>query len=587
MMAETIKAGVAALQTLENWGVTHIYGIPGGTFNNMMYALDEEKSRIKYIHVRHEEVGALAAVADGKLTGRIGVAFGSAGPGATHLFQGAYDAKMDKVPTLFLVGQVEQRFMNADFFQELDEDPMFQDAAVYARTVTTAQSLPHVIDEAIRRAYAAHGAAIVVIPNDLAAELIPANGYYSAAATHATPILAAGTDEQVDQALRLIHTASRPVLYVGQGVRGAADAVMTLAKKLQMPVITTALGKPIIPYAFEALLGSAARVASKPANEALRVADLIMFVGSNYPFAEVMFSPKAKFIQIEADPKTLGKRHHTDVAILADAPATLRKMIARSDEAPSSGWYQANVDNVKNWHQYNDDMRQRTTGDMRFEPVFGQINRIATDDAIFAIDVGNVTQNAVRLLKVNGRQAWTTSGLFATMGAGLPAALAGQLSFPKRQVFNLAGDGAAAMVMQDLDTEVRYHLPIINVVFSNNALGYIEDEQEDDGHEWFGVDMPAIDFATVAKGMGMTGLTVTKVSELAAAFDEAEANRIAGKPTLIDAKITNERPIPVEHLQLDPDRFDAATIDAFKKRYYADKLVPFSSFLAAHHVSVG
>ncbi|MDK7181995.1 pyruvate oxidase [Lacticaseibacillus rhamnosus] len=586
-MAETIKAGVAALQTLENWGVTHIYGIPGGTFNNMMYALDEEKSRIKYIHVRHEEVGALAAVADGKLTGRIGVAFGSAGPGATHLFQGAYDAKMDKVPTLFLVGQVEQRFMNADFFQELDEDPMFQDAAVYARTVTTAQSLPHVIDEAIRRAYAAHGAAIVVIPNDLAAELIPANGYYSAAATHATPILAAGTDEQVDQALRLIHTASRPVLYVGQGVRGAADAVMTLAKKLQMPVITTALGKPIIPYAFEALLGSAARVASKPANEALRVADLIMFVGSNYPFAEVMFSPKAKFIQIEADPKTLGKRHHTDVAILADAPATLRKMIARSDEAPSSGWYQANVDNVKNWHQYNDDMRQRTTGDMRFEPVFGQINRIATDDAIFAIDVGNVTQNAVRLLKVNGRQAWTTSGLFATMGAGLPAALAGQLSFPKRQVFNLAGDGAAAMVMQDLDTEVRYHLPIINVVFSNNALGYIEDEQEDDGHEWFGVDMPAIDFATVAKGMGMTGLTVTKVSELAAAFDEAEANRIAGKPTLIDAKITNERPIPVEHLQLDPDRFDAATIDAFKKRYYADKLVPFSSFLAAHHVSVG
>lgn len=586
-MAEMIKAGIAALHTLESWGVTHIYGIPGGTFNNMMYALDEEKSRIKYIHVRHEEVGALAAVADGKLTGHIGVAFGSAGPGATHLFQGAYDAKMDKVPTLFLVGQVEQRFMNADFFQELDEDPMFQDAAVYARTVTTAQSLPHVIDEAIRRAYAAHGAAIVVIPNDLAAELIPANGYYSAAATHATPILAAGTDEQVDQALRLIRTASRPVMYVGQGVRGAADAVMTLAKKLQMPVITTALGKPIIPYAFEALLGSAARVASKPANEALRVADLIMFVGSNYPFAEVMFSPKAKFIQIEADPKTLGKRHHTDVAILADAPATLKKMIARSDEAPSSGWYQANVDNVKNWHQYNDAMMQRTTGDMRFEPVFGQINRIVTDDAIFAIDVGDVTQNAVRLLKVNGRQAWTTSGLFATMGAELPAALAGQLSFPKRQVFNLAGDGAAAMVMQDLDTEVRYHLPIINVVFSNNALGYIEDEQEDDGHEWFGVDMPAIDFATVAKGMGMTGLTVTKVSELAAAFDEAEANRIAGKPTLIDAKITNERPIPVEHLQLDSDRFDAATIAAFKKRYYADNLVPFSSFLAAHHVSVG
>ncbi|MCP9309951.1 thiamine pyrophosphate-dependent enzyme [Lacticaseibacillus paracasei] len=517
-MVKTIKAGVAALKTLESWGVTHVYGIPGGTFNNMMYALDEEKDNLKYIHVRHEEVGALAAVADGKLTGHIGVAFGSAGPGATHLFQGAYDAKMDKVPTLFLVGQVEQRFMNYDFFQELDEDPMFQDAALYARTVTTAASLPHIIDEAIRRAYAGRGAAIVVIPNDLAAEEIPADGYYSAAATHATPVLPAGSDEQVDAALR--------------------------------------------------------------------VADLIMFVGSNYPFAEVMFSPNAKFIQIEADPKTLGKRHHTDVAILADAPATLKKMIDRSDDAPRSGWYQANVDNVKNWHQYNNDMMTRTTGKMRFEPVFGQINRIATDDAIFAIDVGDVTQNAVRLLKVNGRQAWTTSGLFATMGAGLPAALAGQLSFPKRQVFNLAGDGAAAMVMQDLDTEVRYHLPIINVIFSNNALGYIEDEQEDDGHEWFGIDMPAIDFATVAKGMGMTGITVTQVDELTAAIETAEANRAAGKPTLIDAKITNERPIPVEHLQLDPNQFDADTIAAFKKRYYAERLVPLSEFLKTHKVPV-
>ncbi|MFR6019979.1 MAG: thiamine pyrophosphate-dependent enzyme, partial [Lactobacillaceae bacterium] len=193
---------------------------------------------------------------------------------------------------------------------------------------------------------------------------------------------------------------------------------------------------------------------------------------------------------------------------------------------------------------------------------------------------------AVRLLKVNGRQAWTTSGLFATMGAGLPAALAGQLSFPKRQVFNLAGDGAAAMVMQDLDTEVRYHLPIINVVFSNNALGYIEDEQEDDGHEWFGIDMPAIDFATVAKGIGMTGITVTQVDELPAAFETAEANRAASKPTLIDAKITNERPIPVEHLQLDPNQFDADTIAAFKKRYYAEKLVPLSEFLKTHKVPV-
>lgn len=581
-MADTINAGVAVLRTLESWHVDHIYGIPGGTFNNMMYALDAEKERIRYIHVRHEEVGALAAVADGKLTGHIGVAFGSAGPGATHLFQGAYDAKMDKVPTLFLVGQVEQRFMNFDFFQELNEDPLFQDAAVYARTVTTAAGLPHIVDEAIRRAFAAHGPAVVVIPNDLPGEEIPANGYYSAAANFARPKLAAGSDEQVDAALALIQAAKKPVMYVGQGTIGAASTVEAVSEKLQLPVITTALGKEIIPYEFPALLGSAARVASKPANEALREADLIMFVGSNYPFAEVMFNPAAKFIQIDSDPKMLGKRHHADVAILADAKQTLQKLLDRSTATAPTGWYAANKDNVANWHQYNDHMMNRTEGQLRFEPAFKQINRIAKDDAIFSIDVGDVTQNSVRLLKVNGKQPWITSGLFATMGVGLPGAIAAQLSYPGRQVFNLAGDGAAAMVMQDLNTEVRYHLPIINVVFSNNALGYIEDEQEDDGREWFGIDMPGLNFAEIADGQGMTGITVTKVEDLVPAFDRALAVTASGEPVLIDVKITNERPIPVEHLQLDPARFDAATIAAFKKRYYGEDLIPLSAFEAKH-----
>lgn len=580
IMAETINAGIAALRTLESWHVKHIYGIPGGTFNNMMYALDAEKERIQYIHVRHEEVGALAAVADGKLTGHIGVAFGSAGPGATHLFQGAYDAKMDKIPTLFLVGQVEQRFMNYDFFQELNEDPFFQDAAVYARTVTTAEELPHIIDEAIRRAFAQHGAAVVVIPNDLPGKAIPANGYYSSADNFARPVLPVGTDEQVNAALKLIGQAKKPVMYVGQGTIGAAQEVMAVSEKLQLPVITTALGKEIIPYEFPALLGSAARVASKPANEALREADLIMFVGSNYPFAEVMFNPAAQFIQIDSNPQMLGKRHKTEVAILGDAKKTLQKLLDRSSDAAPSTWYAANKDNVANWHQYNDDMMNRTIGKLRFEPVFKQINRIAKDDAVFAIDVGDVTQNSVRLLKVNGHQPWITSGLFATMGAGLPGAMAAQLSYPGRQVFNLAGDGAAAMVMQDLNTEVRYHLPIINVIFSNDALGYIEDEQEDDGHEWFGIDMPGLDFAKIAEGQGMTGITVTKVTELPEAFDRALAETADGRPILIDVKITNERPIPVEHLQLDPARFDAPTIAAFKKRYYAEKLIPLSEFEA-------
>lgn len=583
-MANTINSGVAALRTLESWGVDHIYGIPGGTINNLMYALDEEKDKITYVHVRHEEVGALAAVADTKLTGKIGVAFGSAGPGATHLFQGAYDAMADKVPVLLIVGQNPQALMNQDFFQEFDEDPWFKDAGVYARTVTTAESLPHILDEAIRRAFAQHGPAIVTIPNDLANKEIPADGYYSSATNFAKPELSAASDEQVNQALELIKQAKKPLLYVGQGTIGAADEVMEFAKKFQIPVITTALGKEIIPYDFEALLGSAARVASKPANEALQQTDLMLFIGSNYPFAEAMFKPDVKFIQVDSNPQMLGKRHKTDVAMLADAKKTLQKFIEIGETAEPSHWYAANVDNVTNWHEYNDHMMNRTEGKLRFEPAFKEINRIAEKDAIFSIDVGDVTQNAVRLLKTNGHQPWITSGLFATMGVGLPGSIAAKLSYPDRQVFNLTGDGAAAMVMQDLSTQVGYKLPIINVVFSNEALGFIEDEQEDDNHEWFGISLPETDFAKVAEAQGMTRITVTSVDQITAAFDKAVELTKAGKPVLIDVKITNERPIPVEKLALDPDQFDQKTIDEFKKRYYAEDLAPLSEFLKKHGV---
>lgn len=580
MMAETISSGLAMVKTLESWGVDHIYGIPGGSINGIVYALrdEEEAGNIKYIHVRHEEVGALAAVSDGRVTGKIGVAFGSAGPGATHLFQGVYDAKMDKVPTLFIVGQVGHGQMNMDFFQEQDESQLFSDGAYYNRTVVTAESLPHVVDEAIRQAYANHGPAVVVVPNDLAEAQIPADGYYSAAANFRKAEAPAPTDEEVDAALELIKQAKKPLLYIGQGVRGAADEAMALSEKLQLPIAYAALAKDVIPYDFPALLGSAMRVASKPANEALAETDLILFVGSNFPFAEILFNPKAKFIQIDNNPAVLGKRHKTEVAMWADAKKALAKLSERADKAAESDWYKANVKNADNWREYNDHMMNKTDGDLRFEPVFKEINRIAEDDAFFSIDVGDVTQNSVRLIKNSGKQRWYTSGLFATMGSGLPGALAAKLSFPDKQVFSLAGDGAESMVVQDLITETLYKLPIINVVFKNDELGFIVDEQEDDQQRRFGVSLGGVDFAKMAEAQGVTGISVTKQADLPKAFDEALEITKRGEPVLIDVQITGERPIPVEQLKLDADKFSAEEIEKFRKRYYAEGLKTLKEF---------
>lgn len=577
-MSDTIKASVAMLRVIESYGVDHLYGLPGGSFSTTMDALYDEQDKLNFIQVKHEEVGAMAATADAKLTGKIGVAFGSAGPGATHLFNGLYDAKMDRVPMLALIGQVKQSAMNFDSFQEMDEVPMFGDVSVYNRTVTTAESLPHVIDEAIRVAYQQQGVATVVIPNDLGAKLIPDDPYSSADSYRVPSTILAPNDDDVLAALNLIKTAKRPVLFVGMGAKNAPDEVIALAKRLSMPIITTAIAKGVLPDDTEMHLGSANRVAQKPANDALHEADLVMMIGSNWPFAVGNLLPEQKFIQIDNDSSKFGRRHHVDVGILADAKAVIERMLALTEDSAPTAWYKANLANIKNWREYLTMMMDRTDADgpLGVEPVFKEINRISTADAVYGIDVGDINMNSVRYLHMTGEQKWVTSGLFATMGYGVPAALAGKLSFPDRQVFNLAGDGAFSMVMQDIDTEVRNNLPIINVIFTNRQLGFIVDEQEDAKQPKFGVFMTDNDYAKIAEAQGAIGITVTKQSELAAAFDTA---RDATTPVLIDVKVTDDRPIPVENIQLDPAKFSADDIATFKTRYHADKLEPFSTYL--------
>jgi len=207
---------------------------------------------------------------------------------------------------------------------------------------------------------------------------------------------------------------------------------------------------------------------------------------------------------------------------------------------------------------------------MRVEPVFKEINRIATANAIFITDVGNVTIDAVRQLTMNGnQQKFTTSGLFATMGYGVPGGIAAKLSYPERQVFTLSGDGGFAMVMQDIITQVKYNLPVINIVFSNDSLGFIDAEQEDTNKQRFGVALQGADYAKIAEGMGAKGYTVTHRQQLKGVFDEAKVSKV---PVVIDVKIGNRRPFPAEAMILDPDIYTGEKIAAFKKRYEITEL---------------
>ncbi len=574
-MTDTIKSGIAMVKVLEAWDIDHIFGIPGGSINTIMDALHSEQSNIKYIQVRHEEVGALAAVGETKMSGKIGVAFATAGPGATHLFQGLYDAKMDHVPMLALVGQVNRQTMNTDGFQEMDEVPMFGDVAVYNRNVMTAEQLPSVVDQAIKHSYEEHGPAVVTVPVDLGWMDIPDT--FVPTAKDYRVNLPVASDDDIKKALVLISQAKRPILYIGKGARGATKEVLEFAKMYQLPIASSALAKGIIPDAEDSYLKSAGRVATKPSVEALAETDLILFMGSDYPFAQFFFNPNAKFIQVDIDSSKLGKRHHTDLAILADVQSTLQKLIAVGTQQPETAWYQANIKNNQNWKQWVTKMGELDTNPLRIEPVFNEINRIAQDDAIFAVDVGNVTIEGVRFLEMNPNQSFTTSGWFATMGYALPAAIGGQVSYPNRQVFSISGDGGFGMVEQDIITQVKYNLPIINVVLSNETFGFIKAEQDDTGQSHYGVDIADADFGALGTALGAKGFTVRTRSELTAAFDFAKTATV---PVVIDVKITGDRPLPVEQLQIDPAKFSADQIQKFNDVYNSGDLVPLTQYLA-------
>ncbi|MGR3741909.1 pyruvate oxidase [Companilactobacillus sp. DQM5] len=567
-MADMINASDAMIKVMEDWGIDHIYGLPGGSIDSTMNALYNRKDTMKYIQVRHEEVGSLAASGEAKITGKIAAAFASAGPGAVHLLNGLYDAKHDNVPVLAIIGQVGTSAMNTDFFQELNENPMFEDVAIYNRTVMTAESLPHVVDQAIKQAYKYSGVAVVTIPTSIGWEQIPdtfkATANLFKVGNYPLPI-----NEDIDKALDLIKEAKRPIIYFGQGAKHAGKELKELSDKLSIPMMSSALAKAVVDDTDPAYMVSAGRVATKPGVDLARAADLILFIGSNYEFGQFFFKPDAKFIQIDIDSSKFGHRHNTDVAILADSKVAIQSLIDRSElVTEKTNFYKAAVENKKNWVEWVQSKENSTQSPLRVEPIFKEINEHAADDAIFHIDVGNVTIDGIRFLNMKPTQDFQTSAWYASMGNALPGAIATQVKYPNRQSWSISGDGGFSMVMQDVMTQVKYHLPIINVVLNNGSLGFIEAEQDDTKQPHSGVDLLKSDFAKAAEAMGAKGVKVTNIDELKEAFDNIENIK---EPVVIDVDIENARPLPVEQLRLnDPE---------FVKNYQAEGLIDFNETL--------
>lgn len=574
-------AGQALAKVLEKWDVDHVYGITADSINNLVDGLYLERENIKYVQVRHEEIGALAAAADAKLTGTIGVAFGSAGPGSVHMLNGLYDAKMDHTPVLALVGQSATGVMNTNFFQEMNQDPIFADVATFHKQVVSADQIPKVIDEAIRSAYATRSVSVVILPDDLSGQEIDYTKFQTANLKQTQLDLAISADD-VAHVAKAIKAAKRPIMYVGQGVRGAREAAVAVSEKFGLPVLSTAPATDVFPTNHPNYMGVRGRLGTKSGFEVSQASDLILFIGTNYPFARYMPQDKT-IIQVNNNLADLGKQIDANITVLADAHRFLSALADTDYQAEPTAFLKAAQKDRVLWLNWLDKLASDDEKGLRAEGVLQAIKENATANAVFGLDVGNNTEWSLRQLPFDKGQKFTMSAWYGTMGFGLPAGLAGKLSFPDRQVWSISGDGGYAMVMPDLLTEVKYNLPVINVILENRSFGFIAHEKIQANQAPYGIDLLGADWGKMADNMGAIGFTVTNLAELhdtMIKINDLQANGNT-KPIVLDTKIQDIDPIDTSFMPLETSIFGEEMVQNYRDTYdlNADEQPAFSDIL--------
>lgn len=575
-----ISAAKAVIEELKQWGIDHIYGIPGSSLNGMMNALEEEKDSMRYIQVRQEGAGAMAATAYTKFTGKIAVAFGSGGPGASNMINGLYDAKMDRVPMLALVAQGASTIQNTHFFQETEVLPLYENVGVYNRKATNPEQIPYIINDAIRAAYEQQGPAIVILHNDYMEMMIDYEPLKLDRSRPQAPKFNIAS-EKIEETLQLLKEAQNPVLYVGKGVSDYRDLAVQVAEQFNLPVLTSA---PSTGWSFPSehphYMGAFGRLGTKPAYEIMQKADVVLFVGTNFPFAR--FWPKElKVVYVNNAFQDLGRQLPADVSILADAGDFLQALIDSKQTRPQTPYLTAAKTNKANWDKWLRAIAQDDSNGLAAEAVLLKVREIADKDALFGLDVGNNTMHSVRLLPLNDDQRMIMSGWFATLGYGLPSGVAGKLAEPDKQVFTIQGDGGYAMNMQEIVTMAHYNLPIVNIVMTDLSFGFIQHSQILNMPSPFGIDIADADWAKTAEGMGAIAFTVTNLAELDETFEEIKRLQSSGntRPIFVEAKIKYVDPIDTSAMMLDPNIYSSEEILSFKEQYNVFDMPSYTELL--------
>jgi pyruvate dehydrogenase (quinone) len=537
------------LDRLIDWGVDTIFSLPGDGINGLFEAFRQRKDKIRFIQVRHEEAAAFAACGYAKYAGRIGVCMATSGPGGIHLLNGLYDAKMDKQPVLAITGHTFHDLIGCHFQQDVDLTKLYQDVAVYNERVTGPAHVVNVVDEAIKTALSRHGVAHLCIPKDvqeMTASDVPRSSWNVKG--HSADIMANSAPipprEQLQAAADIINAGKKVALLVGRGALGCAAEVEQLAEKAAAPVAKALLGKAVIPDDSPYSTGGIGLLGTAPSQDAMRECDTLVMLGTSFPYVQFLPEPgQAKSVQVDIDPARIGLRYPADVGLAGYCRPILKALLPLIQQKKDRSFLETAQGRMKDWNDLMRERGTRTDHPMKPQVVGYTVNKFLPEDAIVSSDCGTVTTWAARYLTMRGDRMFSASGMLATMGNGLPYAVAAAVAYPGRPVVALCGDGGFTMTMMELATVAKYKLPVKVFIIKNNTLGQIKWEQiVFEGNPEFGCDLHPIDFAKYAEAVGVPGFSLDRAEDAERVI--GEAFRVDG-PALVECLVdANEPPMP-------------------------------------------
>jgi pyruvate dehydrogenase (quinone) len=561
-MADT--AADILIETIQDWGVDVVFGLPGDGINAIMEALRRRRDRVRFVQVRHEESAAFMACAYAKFTGRLGVCLATSGPGGIHLLNGLYDAKLDGQPVLAITGMAYHDLIDTATQQDVQLDRLFVDVAKYNARVMGPAHVENVTDLACRTALAYRGVAHITVPVDVQEMPVSRRSRSKRnVPAHTSDVMATSArlpaDDDLRRAADVLNAGRRVAILAGRGALHATDMLEAVAETLGAPIVKALLGKAAVPDDSPYTTGAIGLLGTRPSQEALEACDTLLVVGSSFPYLEFYPKPgQARGVQIELDPMKIGLRYPVEVGLVGDSRRTLQALLPLLAATGDRSFLQQAQDGMRQWSELMLDRGTRRDTPMKPQVVAHELGQRLRADAIVACDSGTITTWWARHIPARTGQMHSVSGNLASMACGLPYAIAAQVAYPERQVIAFVGDGGFAMLMAEFATCVKYRLPVKVFVVKNDTLGQIKWEQMVFlGNPEYGCELHPIDFAAFARACGGTGFTVEDPAQCGAIVEQALASP---GPVVVQAIVDPfEPPLPAR-ITLDQARKFATSL---------------------------